>query len=123
MLHIDKNYLDLTPKKTFPSSLNNHQNKKIYTLQQIHDNVETIQKHYEQIIDNPISSSSCFSSLKHLTKIFKLFRTKPIEQSQPIENQSPFIFGGETLHWIALPQYNDHIYENELINPTYVRLL
>jgi hypothetical protein len=39
-----------------------------------------------------------------------------IKQINQIENKSPFIFGGETLQWIALPQYNDHIYENELIN-------
>ncbi|CAF4768992.1 unnamed protein product, partial [Rotaria magnacalcarata] len=30
--------------------------------------------------------------------------------------KSPFIFGGETLQWIALPQSDDHIYENDLIH-------
>ncbi|UJR14948.1 hypothetical protein I4U23_001929 [Adineta vaga] len=99
------------------------QQKKNYTLQQILDNVESIQKQYEQIIENPLTtSSSCFMPLKHLTKLFKNFkcqRHKPIEQPRKIdhlENKSPFIFGGETFRWIALPQYDDHIYENELIN-------
>jgi hypothetical protein len=123
-IHIDismKNFTNSTPKKTLPSPIIFNPNKKIYTLQQIHDNVETIQKHYEQILDNPItsSSSSCFYPFKQMTKIFKnikFIRTKPIEQSKQIEYKSPFIFGGETLQWIALPQDNDHIYENELLN-------
>jgi len=38
--------------------LYDNQHKKIYTLQQIHDNVEMIQKYYEQILDKPISSLS-----------------------------------------------------------------
>ncbi|CAF3934749.1 unnamed protein product, partial [Adineta steineri] len=97
--------------------------KKIYTLQQVLDNVESIQKQYEQIIENSITTpSSCFISLKHLTKVFKNFkflRNKSIEQPRKINqiiDKSPFIFGGETLQWIALPQYHDHIYENAFIN-------
>jgi hypothetical protein len=97
--------------------LYDNQHKKIYTLQQIHENVEMIQKYYEQILDKPISSlSSCFFPFKKMIKIFKIFRTKSTEQTNQLENKSPFIFGGETLQWIALPQYTDHIYENELIN-------
>jgi hypothetical protein len=123
-IHVDismKNFTNSTPKKKpLPSPIACNRNKKIYTLQQIYDNVETIQKHYEQI--NPItssSSSSCFYPLKQMTKVFKnikSLRTKPIEQSKSNEYKSPFIFGGETLQWIALPQDNDHIYENELLN-------
>jgi hypothetical protein len=123
-IHVDismKNFTNSTPKKAIPSPIISNSNKKIYTLQQIHDNVETIQKHYEQILDNPIASSSCFYPFKQMTKIFKnikTLRTKPIEQTKPIEYKSPFIFGGETLQWIALPQDHDHIYENELLNET-----
>ncbi|CAF3882287.1 unnamed protein product [Rotaria sp. Silwood1] len=36
--------------------------------------------------------------------------------SSSIKNKSPFIFGGETLQWFVLPQYIDHIYENDLIH-------
>jgi hypothetical protein len=99
-------------------------NKKNYTLEQILDNVETIQKQYEQVVNHRTtsSSSSCFLSFKHITKLLKNSRTiksKSVEQ-QPIkktysENKSPFIFGGETLRWIALPQDDTHIYENEFI--------
>lgn len=102
--------------------VNYSQTKKIYTLEQILDNVDTIQKHYEQITENPlVPPPSCFVPLKQLSKIFKNFRlprSKPVEQQrhvQQMETKSPFIFGGETLRWIALPQYHDHIYENELI--------
>jgi hypothetical protein len=99
-------------------------NKKNYTLQQILDNVETIQQQYEKVIHNRKTPSSCFFTFKHLTKILKNLRTiktKPVDQS--IENsyseiKSPFIFGGETLQWIALPRHDDenHIYENEFIH-------
>jgi hypothetical protein len=99
---------------------NDDYHRKNYTLQQILDNVETIQKEYEQIRGNSITS--CFFSLKQLTKLFKNFQVLPnktteeAKENDYIENKSPFIFGGETLQWIALPQYNDHIYENDLIN-------
>ena len=98
-------------------------NKKIYTRQQIFDNVESIQKHYEQILETSIkSSTSCFSTLKQMIKSLKNFhsilRNKTIEQTSKsiqMENKSPFIFGGDTLQWIALPQSNNVIYENDLI--------
>ncbi|CAF1211213.1 unnamed protein product [Adineta ricciae] len=99
--------------------------KKNYTLQQILDNVDSIQKQYEQLMQNPITSTqrvSCFMPLKHLTKMFKNFKfLRHRSQDQPrktthFDTKSPFIFGGETLHWIALPQYHDHIYENQLIH-------
>jgi len=132
-----KNFTNSTPKKDIVSPINenehiydylydeenNSNKKKIYTLQQILDNVESIQQQYEQIIENSLPSSlSCFLPFKQMTKIFKNFkflRHKPIEQPQQtnqIEDKSPFIFGGKTFHWIALPQYNDHVYENELIS-------
>jgi hypothetical protein len=101
-------------------------NKKNYTLKQILDNVETIQQQYEQVIHNrkTSSSSSCFFTFKHITKILKNLRTiktKSIDQSienSYSENKSPFIFGGETLQWIALPRHDDenHIYENAFIH-------
>jgi hypothetical protein len=129
-IHIDNYYptamnihVDISVKNSTVSPIisnryysNDNQNKKIYTLQQIYDNVERIQKYYENSIP---SSSSCFLSLKKMRKIFKAFKpsqTKPIKQSNQLENKSPFIFGGETLQWIALPQYNDHIYENDFIH-------
>ncbi|UJR31729.1 hypothetical protein I4U23_019209 [Adineta vaga] len=101
-------------------------NKKNYTLQQVLDNVETIQKQYEKVINNRItstssSSSSCFFSMKQLTKVLKNLRTiktKTTEetfQANDSELKSPFIFGGETLQWIALPQ-DEHIYENEFLH-------
>ena len=99
-------------------------NKKNYTLQQILDNVETIQQQYEQVIHNQKTPSSCFFTFKHLTKALKNLRTiktKPTDQSPSnsySQTKSPFIFGGETLQWIALPRHDDedHIYENELIH-------
>lgn len=105
-------------KNTKTSS--NTYNKKTYTLQQILDNVETIQQQYEQVIhhQNLPSTSTCFFSFKQLTKILKNLRTikpKTINQSMEkiySETKSPFIFGGETLQWIALPQDDNHIYEN-----------
>jgi len=110
-IHIDNNHptsIDIYIDSTSSSIISN---KKKYTVQQIHDNVETIQNHYEEILENSIqSSSSCFFTFKKLTKIFKIFRTKSIKQSNQLENKSPFIFGGETLQWIALPQYNDLIH-------------
>jgi hypothetical protein len=99
-------------------------NKKNYTLQQILDNVETIQQQYEQVINNrktSSSSSSCFFTFKQITKLLKNLRTiKTKTNNESIENnysenKSPFIFGGETLQWIALPQDDNHIYENEFI--------
>ncbi|CAF3056882.1 unnamed protein product [Rotaria sp. Silwood2] len=113
-------YDDLYNKPINNSYPNYLKNKKIYTLQQIFDNVESIQKQYEEFIETPIiSSSSCFFSFKQMIKNFNFLRNKTNEQiqkSNQIENKSPFIFGGETLQWIALPQYIDHIYENELIH-------
>ena len=99
--------------------------KKNYSLQQILDHVETIQQDYEQIVHHreTTSTSSCFFSIKHLTKILKNRRTiktkstdSSVMSTYSIE-KSPFIFGGETLQWIALPQQqhdDTHIYENEL---------
>lgn len=119
-----KNY-PLRQSKIVKSSKDymNISNKKNYTLQQILDNVETIQQQYEQVIHNQKISptSTCFFSFKQITKILKNLRTiktKPIDQSiQTIysDNKSPFIFGGETLQWIALPQHDQHIYENDFI--------
>ena len=99
-------------------------NKKTYTLEQILDNVETIQKQYEQVIHNRTKSSSstpsCFFTFKQLTKILKNLRTikSKTNHNQSLKkdystHKSPFIFGGETLQWIALPQDDQHIYENE----------
>ena len=101
----------------------NSSNKKNYTLQQILDNVEMIQQQYEQVMDNRPTSSSCFFTFKHITKILKNLRTikqaKSNDQSldktsSSSSTKSPFIFGGETLQWIALPQDDEenHIYEN-----------
>ena len=97
-------------------------NKKNYTLQQILDNVETIQKQYEQVVnDRTTSTPSCFFSMKQLTKVLKSLRTVKTKTSEEItqtdnsETKSPFIFGGETLQWIALPQ-DEHIYENEFLH-------
>lgn len=96
-------------------------NKKNYTLQQILENVETIQNQYEQVINNRTTSTSCFFSFKQITKILKNLRTIKTKTTEGIikknysENKSPFIFGGETLQWIALPQDDSHIYENEFI--------
>ncbi|CAF3541954.1 unnamed protein product [Adineta steineri] len=102
-------------------------NKKNYTLQQVLDNVETIQKQYEKVIHTRTTSSTptCFFSFKQITKILKNLRTikttktnEEIIETSYSENKSPFIFGGETLQWIALPQDDDdddHIYENEFI--------
>jgi hypothetical protein len=95
-------------------------NKKNYTLQQILDNVETIQQQYEQVINNR-KTSSCFFTFKQITKILKNLRTIKTKTNDEFiennysENKSPFIFGGETLQWIALPQNDNHIYENEFI--------
>ena len=86
--------------------------RKIYTLEQIHANVEMIQKHYEQTLDNS-PPSSCFDPFRQMTKIFK--NTKP---SNSMEYKSPFVFGGETFRLIALPQEDEHIYENELLAET-----
>ncbi|CAF1175757.1 unnamed protein product [Rotaria sp. Silwood1] len=102
-------------------------NKKNYTLEQILDNVETIQKQYEQVVNNRIkstttTSSSCFFTFKQITKILKNLRTiktktnNEIDENNYLENKSPFVFGGETLQWIALPQDDNHIYENEFIS-------
>jgi hypothetical protein len=97
-------------------------NKKNYTLQQILDNVESIQQQYEQVIHHQSKSPSCFFTFKQITKLLKNLRTiKSKTNNQSIrsncsENKSPFIFGGETLQWIALPQDDQHIYENEIIN-------
>lgn len=101
--------------------------KKNYTLQQILEHVETIQQDYEQIVHHreTTSTSSCFFSIKHLTKILKnrrRIKTKSNDLSLTStysKEKSPFIFGGETLQWIALPQQQQHdddthIYENEL---------
>ncbi|CAF1467153.1 unnamed protein product [Rotaria sordida] len=99
-------------------------NKKNYTAQQILDNVETIQKQYEQVVNNrtkSTSSSSCFFTFKQITKILKNLRTiktktnDEIYENNYLEKKSPFVFGGETLQWIALPQDDNHIYENEFI--------
>jgi len=98
--------------------VNNSINKKNYTLQQILDNVETIQNQYDKVINNR-PTTSCFFSFKQITKILKNLRTiktktnEEIIQNNYSENKSPFIFGGETLQWIALPQDDNHIYENE----------
>jgi hypothetical protein len=98
--------------------INNSINKKNYTLQQILDNVETIQNQYDKVINNR-TKTSCFFSFKQITKILKNLRTiktktnEEIIQNNYSENKSPFIFGGETLQWIALPQDDNHIYENE----------
>jgi hypothetical protein len=97
--------------------------KKHYTLQQILDNVETIQQQYEQVINHrKTSTPSCFFTFKQVTKILKnLRKIKTKTNTELMENtysekKSPFIFGGETLQWIALPQDDDnHIYENEFI--------
>lgn len=97
-------------------------NKKNYTLEQILDNVEAIQKQYEKVVTHQApSSSSCFFPFKKLTKVLKNLRTmKPklnneIYKTTYSEPKSPFIFGGETLQWIALPQDDSHIYENAFI--------
>lgn len=92
-------------------------NRKIYTRQQIDDHVQTIQKYSDELV-NP-TNSSCFYPFKQMTKLFRNLRTKPLEcssssSSQSIEYKSPFIFGGDTLQWIALPsQIESHIYEND----------
>ncbi|CAF3663177.1 unnamed protein product [Rotaria sp. Silwood1] len=112
-------YDDLYNKQSNDSYVNNNlKHRKIYTLQQIFDNVETIQKQYEQIIETSIRSS-CFLSFKQMIKNLNFLQNKTNEQiqkSKQIENKSPFIFGGETLQWFVLPQYIDHIYENDLIH-------
>ncbi|CAF2031877.1 unnamed protein product [Rotaria magnacalcarata] len=119
-----KNFMSSTPRKDLPSPilstdyLYKKDSKKTYTLQQIFDNVESIQKQYEQIMDTKMASS-CFFSLKQIIKNFNFLRHKTNQQlqnSNSIEYKSPFIFGGETLQWIALPQSDDHIYENDLIH-------
>lgn len=100
-------------------------NKKHYTLKQVLDNVDTIQKQYEQVVNHrtkPISTPTCFFTFKQLTKLLKNLRTiktKTDDDSttptQYSEIKSPFTFGGETLQWIALPQNDSHIYENAFI--------
>lgn len=99
-------------------------NRKHYTLQQVLENVETIQEQYERVVQHRKSSSTtltCLSTFKQLAKVLKNMRSiKSSDDDQPkkmtcVENKSPFIFGGETLQWIALPR-DDHIYENEVLS-------
>ena len=102
--------------------------RKNYTLKQILDNVETIQQQYEQFVDHrristssSAPSSTCFLTFKQIARVLKNIRTIKTKtndetmKSNYLENRSPFIFGGETLQWIALPQDDDHIYENDFI--------
>ena len=91
-------------------------NRKIYTRQQIDDHVQTIQKYSDELGNH--SNSSCFYPFKQMTKIFRNLRTKPFESSsQSVEYKSPFVFGGDTLRWIALPsQVESHIYENDFFS-------
>ncbi|CAF1527424.1 unnamed protein product [Rotaria magnacalcarata] len=99
--------------------------KKHYTLEQILNNVETIQKQYEQVVHHrttPASTPSCFFTFKQITKLLKNLRTIKTKSNdentinkQYSEHKSPFVFGGETLQWIAFPQDDSHIYENEFI--------
>ena len=93
--------------------------KKRYTLQQILDNVETIQKQYDNVADNPMRSSSCFFPLKRVTKLLRTFKTARTQsfEDEPCHYPSPFVFGGETLQWFVLPRcYHDHVYENQLLD-------
>ena len=99
-------------------------NRKHYTLEQVLDNVQSIQQQYEKVIKHRKANSTvtCRSTFKHLAKLVKNFRTiKPMEidESTSLTNdsKSPFIFGGETLQWIALPrEESDHIYENDFFS-------
>ena len=98
-------------------------NRKHYTLQQVLANVETIQEQYERVVQHRKSSTTltCLSTFKQLAKLLKNMRTiKSSDDDHPkkmiyVENKSPFVFGGETLQWIALPR-DDHIYENEFLS-------
>jgi hypothetical protein len=99
--------------------------KKHYTLQQILDNVDTIQEQYEQVVKRRKTSTTltCLSSFKQLSRLVKNLRTiKSSSQDESntesyIQDKSPFMFGGETFQWIAFPQdEQQHIYENDLIS-------
>ena len=109
------------PIKTSPSL--SPCSKRRYTLQQILDHVENIQQQYEQVIENS-ERSACFLPWKQMGKLFKTLkpsRTKsnePAETTDQTDEKCPFLFGGETFQWIALPQYHDHIYENERLYQT-----
>lgn len=106
--------MNIPMSNSTPKKLPVNPNRKVYTVQQINDHVENIQKYSDQIALP--TQSSCFYSLKKITKIFQNRRSSNLEQisSSSIENKSPFKFGGDTLRWIALPsQLECHIYEND----------
>lgn len=108
-------------------------NRKHYTLQQILDNVETIQDQYEKVVKNRQSSSTltCFSSLKQWRKSLK-HRRRSMKSSSSSSSSStssinrgdnehrstsPFMFGGETLQWFVYPrEHSEHIYENAFLS-------
>lgn len=107
--------------------------RKHYTLEQILANVETIQDQYEKVLKNRQSSSTltCLSTWKQWRKSFK-HRRRAMKSSssssssylEDTEDQcststSPFLFGGETFQWIALPREHsdsEHIYENAILS-------
>jgi hypothetical protein len=103
------------------STSNSSLYKKNYTLQQILDNVETIQGHYERVLKHRRTTLTCLSTFKQLSKVLKKLRalktppSKPYQTPIVFDQPSPFVFGGETFHWIAMPHDNQHIYENELL--------
>lgn len=111
-------------------------NRKHYTLQQILDNVETIQDQYEKVVKTRQSSSTltCFSSLKQWRKSLKhrrrsmkssssssstsSYSTSSINRGDDEHHStSPFMFGGETLQWFVYPrEHSEHIYENAFLS-------
>lgn len=118
-----------TVVKTRKDSTTSSINRKNYTLEQILDNVQTIQDHYErfnkkQKNKSKFSNRSTLKNFKYFLKHFRTIKTvshydnqdKNEYQSDSIES-SPFIFGGETCRWIAYPRdENEHIYENDFLS-------
>ena len=105
--------MNIPMSNSTPKKLSINSNRKVYTLEQIRDHVQTIQKYSDQFALP--THSSCFYSLKKITKIFQNRRRPTLEHvTSSIEYKSPFKFGGDTLQWIALPsQIESHIYEND----------